>query len=171
MSTYVMGTFSDYVSYFTALTLHSRPISYPMALALVIQILRHLFEMEKILLLIVLSPLEALATVPPPTTSHRLPKGSKMVFRGGRRQKTVLIYENIFFRSHLSHYNRIQLDKVWVPFELKRNKGKFQFFPFLAPDFGIKCQFCNLSFYTSIFVQLDSLNMTTLASENKVTYS
>ena len=54
-------------------------------------------------------------------TMHRLPKGSKMVFRGGRRQKTVLIYENIFFRSHLSHYNRIQLDKVWVPFELKRN--------------------------------------------------
>ena len=69
MSTYVMGTFSDYVSYFTALTLHSRPISYPMALVLVIQILRQLFEMEKILLLIVLSPLEALATVPPPITS------------------------------------------------------------------------------------------------------
>ena len=69
MSTYVMGTFSDYVSYFTALTLHSGPISYPMALVLVIQILRQLFEMEKILLLIVLSPLEALATVPPPITS------------------------------------------------------------------------------------------------------
>ena len=43
---------------------------------------------------------------------HRLPKGSKMVFRGGRRQICLLIYENIFFRSRLSHYNRIQLDKV-----------------------------------------------------------
>ena len=61
-------------------------------------------------------------------TCHRLPKGSKMVFRGGRRQKENFIYENIFFRSHLSHYNRIQLDKVWLPFELKRTKGKFQFF-------------------------------------------
>ena len=43
--------------------------------------------------------------------------------------------------------------------ELNESFNFFRYFWFLTPDFGIKCQFCNLSFHTSIFVQLDSSNM------------
>ena len=49
-----------------------------------------------------------------------------------------------------SHLNWKELDKSFQ---------FFIYFRFFTPDFGIKCQFCNLSFHTSIFVQLDSSNM------------
>ena len=54
--------------------------------------------------------------------------------------------------------------------ELNESFNFFRYFWFLTPDFGIKCQFCNLSFHTSIFVQLDSSNMMTEPPKYEVSY-
>ena len=63
-----------------------------------------------------------------PSINHRLPKGPKTVFRGGRRPPKQFLSENFSIRSHISHDNGIHLNKVWVQFELKRIEWKFQFF-------------------------------------------
>ena len=54
--------------------------------------------------------------------------------------------------------------------ELNKSFQFFIYFRFLAPDFGIKCQFYNLFSHARIFVQLDSSNMMTEPPKYEVSY-
>ena len=52
---------------------------------------------------------------------HRVSKGQKMVFSGGRRQKLSVLSQTNYIRSHSSHCYRIHLNKMRVQLKLKTN--------------------------------------------------
>ena len=59
----------------------------------------------------------------PPT--HRMPKGPKMVFGGGRRQILSFLSQTNSIRPHLHHFQGIHLDKLHVQ---SKFKSTFTFF-------------------------------------------
>ena len=95
-------------------------------------------------------------------------------FLGVDGTKKRNIFLKLFF---LGHTYTMTKEFTWTKCEphlnwneLNKSFNFFIYFLLLTPDFGIKCQFCNLSLHTSIFVQLDSPNMMNEPPEYEVSY-
>ena len=101
------------------------------------------------------------------------PKAKKQFLAVGGALKKVVVL--IFF--FVDHPYPLSTEFAWTKLISWKKFNKtfilneiFTFFQFLTPDFDKKCHFCNLSWHTRIFVQMNSTNMVNQPPKYQISY-